>query len=158
MEDSAKEFKDLGQTYDFEQKLKHKNNPNMLKTNSEDYLVIDTDDVLSEKRFLKSTGINKELGEMFRNKYEILPNLADDFDLIYPPWYSERVNIEKIIIEEGVTTIGNSAFYKSGITSLHICKSVSESENPIPRRSFLQRGTSTTIRECFSRECWRLTE
>ncbi len=50
---------------------------------TDEYIVIDTDEVLSEKRFIKSKGINKELGEMFRNKYEKFPNLADDFDLIY---------------------------------------------------------------------------
>ena len=66
--------------------------------NSEDYLVIDTDDVLSEKRFLKSDGINKELGEMFRNKYETLPNLADDFDLIYKEILEYCKDINKTIV------------------------------------------------------------
>ena len=51
--------------------------------NIDDYLVIDTDDVLSDNRFKEATGINKELGEHFRNKYEQLPNLGDDFDLVY---------------------------------------------------------------------------
>ena len=51
--------------------------------NNEEYVIIDTDEVFSEKRFLESKGINKELGELFRSKYEVLPNLADDFDLIY---------------------------------------------------------------------------
>ncbi len=51
--------------------------------NSTNYLIIDTDDVLSEKRFNNSTGINKELGEYFREKYEILPEIGNDFDLIY---------------------------------------------------------------------------
>lgn len=66
--------------------------------NSEDYLVIDTDDVLSEKRFLKSDGINKELGELFRNKYEKLPNLADDFDLIYKEILEYCKDINKTIV------------------------------------------------------------
>ena len=51
--------------------------------NSNDYLIIDTDDIFSEERYIKSDGINKELGEYFRNKYEILPNCGDNFDLIY---------------------------------------------------------------------------
>jgi len=51
--------------------------------NSDEYEIIDTDDVFSEKRFKEANGINKELGIYFRNKYENLPNLADDFDLIY---------------------------------------------------------------------------
>ncbi len=51
--------------------------------NSDNYLIIDTDEVFSEKRFLKSKGINKELGEYFRSKYEVLPEVGNDFDLIY---------------------------------------------------------------------------
>ena len=51
--------------------------------NSDEYLIIDTDDIFSDNRFKDSTGINKELGEYFRNKYEVLPNCGDDFDLIY---------------------------------------------------------------------------
>jgi adenylate kinase family enzyme len=51
--------------------------------NSQEYLLIDTDDIFSDERFNKTSGINKELGEYFRNKYETLPNCGDDFDLIY---------------------------------------------------------------------------
>ena len=51
--------------------------------NDDRYLIIDTDEIFSENRFEKTKGINKELGEYFRNKYEKLPNCGDDFDLIY---------------------------------------------------------------------------
>ena len=51
--------------------------------NSDEYLIIDTDEVLSEHRFENSSGINKELGDYFRSKYKELPNCGDDFDLIY---------------------------------------------------------------------------
>ena len=51
--------------------------------NNDEYLIIDTDDIFSIKRFLLSKGINKELGNYFREKYDVLPNLSDDFDLIY---------------------------------------------------------------------------
>ena len=51
--------------------------------NSDEYLVADTDEILSDQRFEKSMGINKELGEYFRKKYKELPNCGDDFDLIY---------------------------------------------------------------------------
>jgi dephospho-CoA kinase len=51
--------------------------------NSDEYLIVDTDEILSEHRFENSSGINKELGEHFRNKYKELPNCGDDFDLIY---------------------------------------------------------------------------
>lgn len=51
--------------------------------NTDEYLIIDTDEIFSEKRFNESTGINKELGLMFREKHSPLPNLIDDFDLIY---------------------------------------------------------------------------
>lgn len=51
--------------------------------NNEDYLIVDTDDIFKEERYKNTNGVNKELGEYFRNKYDILPNLHDDFDLIY---------------------------------------------------------------------------
>ena len=51
--------------------------------NTNEYLVIDTDDIFSDNRFKDSVGINRELGEYFRNKYPTLPNCGDDFDLIY---------------------------------------------------------------------------
>lgn len=51
--------------------------------NDDNYLVIDTDDIFSEKRFGKSNGINRELGIMFREKYKTLPNLYENFDEIY---------------------------------------------------------------------------
>ncbi len=47
------------------------------------YCIIDTDEIFSDKRFENATGINKELGIMFRDKYDVLPNLSEDFDLIY---------------------------------------------------------------------------
>lgn len=51
--------------------------------NTDNYIIIDTDDIFTEKRFSNSQGINKKLGEYFRNKYKELPNLHDNFDLIY---------------------------------------------------------------------------
>ena len=51
--------------------------------NSDEYLIIDTDEILSINRFKNSTGINRELGIHFRDKYDELPNLGNDFDLIY---------------------------------------------------------------------------
>lgn len=51
--------------------------------NTDNYLVVDTDDIFNEIRFEYATGINKELGIYFRNKYKELPSLSDDFDLIY---------------------------------------------------------------------------
>jgi len=51
--------------------------------NNDKYLIVDTDEILSDNRFNTSKGINKELGLYFRNKYTDLPNLSDDFDLIY---------------------------------------------------------------------------
>lgn len=49
----------------------------------DNYLIVDTDELLSEHRYKNSVGINKELGEYFRTKYDVLPDLANDFDLIY---------------------------------------------------------------------------
>lgn len=51
--------------------------------NSDQYLIVDTDDIFSDIRFENSSGINKELGEYFRNKYKVLLDLSNDFDLIY---------------------------------------------------------------------------
>jgi len=62
------------------------------------YVIVDTDEILSEKRFLRSSGINRQLGIMFRNKYEILPNLADDFDLIYKDILDYCSKLDKIIV------------------------------------------------------------
>ena len=66
--------------------------------NIDNYLIIDTDEIFSDKRFLNTNGINKELGLMFRNKYQILPNLSEDFDLIYKEILEYCKNIDKIIV------------------------------------------------------------
>ena len=66
--------------------------------NSDMYIVIDTDDIFSDKRFLNSVGINKLLGEMFRNKYKALPNLSDNFDLIYKDILEYCKNMKKTIV------------------------------------------------------------
>ncbi len=50
---------------------------------TDEFLIVDTDEIFSDNRFENSTGINKELGEYFRNKYNTLPNCGEDFDLIY---------------------------------------------------------------------------
>ena len=50
---------------------------------SNEYIIIDTDEIFSDNRFNKATGINKELGKFFRKKYKELPNCGNDFDLIY---------------------------------------------------------------------------
>ena len=47
----------------------------------DDYILVDIDEVFL--RFENAEGINKELGTMFRNKYKELPNICDDFDIIY---------------------------------------------------------------------------
>ena len=52
------------------------------------YIIIDTDEVFS--RFEKSKGINKEFGEYLRNKYDELPSLFDDFDLIYEDLFGNQ--------------------------------------------------------------------
>lgn len=65
---------------------------------SVDYEIIDTDDIFSDKRFLSATGLNKSLGEYFRNKYKELPNLSDDFDLIYNEIINYCKDIDKTIV------------------------------------------------------------
>ena len=65
---------------------------------NDEYLIIDTDEIFSDVRFLKTTGINKELGIMFRNKYNPLPNLFDNFDLIYNDIISYCKDLNKTIL------------------------------------------------------------
>lgn len=65
---------------------------------SEEYEIVDTDDVFNEKRFNESTGLNRKLGEYFRNKYKELPNLADNFDLIYNEIIEYCKDIDKTIV------------------------------------------------------------
>ena len=65
---------------------------------SEEYQVIDTDDVFSEKRFNETTGLNRKIGEYFRIKYKELPNLFDDFDLIYNEIIGYCKDIDKTIV------------------------------------------------------------
>ena len=62
------------------------------------YLVIDLDDILNDKRFENSEGINKELGEFFRKKYEVLPSSGDEFDLIYTEILDYCKKNNKIIV------------------------------------------------------------
>ena len=64
----------------------------------ENYLVIDTDEVLSEHRYINATGINKELGKMFREKYKQLPDLGTNFDLIYTNIINYCKDIDKTIV------------------------------------------------------------
>lgn len=66
--------------------------------NSEEYEIVDTDDVFSDKRFEESTGLNKKVGEYFRCKYKELPNLSDDFDLIYNEIIGYCKEIDKTIV------------------------------------------------------------
>ena len=64
----------------------------------EEYLVIDTDEILSINRFKNSSGINRELGIHFREKYDELPNLSNDFDLIYSEILEYCKDIDKTIV------------------------------------------------------------
>ncbi len=53
-----------------------------------------------------------------------------DYDYDYAPWYNRRDEIKAVIIENGVTSIGNSAFYYcTGLTSVTIPDSVTSIGN-----------------------------
>ena len=60
------------------------------------YVVIDTDEVFA--RYEKSSGINKELGTMFRSKYQQLPSLFTDFEMIYEDILDYCKDMDKTII------------------------------------------------------------
>lgn len=65
---------------------------------SDKYLIVDTDEIFSEQRYKNTTGINKKLGDYFRKKYKVLPNLTDDFDLIYKEIIEYTSKLKKIIV------------------------------------------------------------
>ena len=49
----------------------------------------------------------------------------EDYGYLVAPWYSSRSSIKKVVIESGVTSIGNYAFeYCDGLTSIEIPASV----------------------------------
>lgn len=66
--------------------------------NNDKFIIIDTDEIFSEDRFNKTKGLNKELGEYFRKKYEKLPNCGDDFDLIYKDILNYCSKYDKTIV------------------------------------------------------------
>lgn len=66
--------------------------------NNDNYIIIDTDEIFSEISHKNATGINKELGDMFRSKYNELPNLGNDFDLIYQDILNYCKDKNKIIV------------------------------------------------------------
>lgn len=66
--------------------------------NSDEYEIIDTDDILSDKRFYSSSGLNKKIGKHLRDKYNELPTLSDDFDLIYNEIINYCKDINKTIV------------------------------------------------------------
>ena len=70
----------------------------MNRFNSKDYLVVDTDDIFSDIKFEHSVGINRELGEYFRNKYQVLPDCFNNFDLIYQEIINYCQKYDKTIV------------------------------------------------------------
>lgn len=69
--------------------------------NSDSYLIIDTDDILNNSRLNNSSPINKEIGTYLRTKYQNLPNLHNDFDLIYQEIinYCQKYSDKIIVID-----------------------------------------------------------
>ena len=91
--------------------------------NSDEYLVVDTDEILSEHRFKNSNGINKELGNIFRNKYKKLPNCGDDFDLIYSEILDYCKKYDKTIVIDSAQfhCIKNINLLKGKIIIIRTC-------------------------------------
>ncbi len=98
--------------------------------NTDDYLIVDTDDIFSDKRFEHSKEINKNLGTYFRNKYKKLPSLSDDFDLIYNDILDYFKNTDKTIVID--------------CAQFHCCKDIN-----ILKGKFIMLRTS--IDECYKR-------
>lgn len=68
------------------------------KYNTNQFIIVDTDDIFNEKRFKSAQGINKELGKLFRKKYKELPNCSNDFDLIYKEIIDYCHNLNKTVV------------------------------------------------------------
>lgn len=68
------------------------------KFGSLNYEIIDTDIIFNDKMFEGATGLNRDLGLYFRDKYKKLPNLSGDFDLIYTDIIKYCKNIDKTIV------------------------------------------------------------
>lgn len=66
--------------------------------NSDEYEIIDTDEIFSETRYEKSSGLNKKIGGYFREKYNNLPSLMNDFDLIYKEILDYCKDLNKTIV------------------------------------------------------------
>ena len=66
--------------------------------NSDEYEIIDTDEIFSEIRYEKSSGLNKKIGGYFREKYDTLPSLMNDFDLIYKEILDYCKDLNKTIV------------------------------------------------------------
>lgn len=49
--------------------------------NDGNYIVIDTDEVFDQ--FERATGVNREYGEHIREKFDVLPELIEEFDMYY---------------------------------------------------------------------------
>lgn len=67
---------------------------------SDEYLIVDTDEIFSEIRFANSSGINRELGEYYRKKFDELPDMGYKFDLIYKEIldYCKKYYKDKIVV------------------------------------------------------------
>jgi len=70
---------------------------NQYKDN-DNYVIVDTDEIFNDERFKKTIEINKELGIMFRKKYQKLPSLYEDFDTIYQDILNYLKDCNKTII------------------------------------------------------------
>ena len=86
---------------------------------------------------------------------------SDFSDSSDQPWYSYSDRIRKIIIQEGITSIGDSAFYGSGALSVEIPASVTSIGSNAFRNSALiyasVPGSVKTIGDSAFRECSNLT-
>jgi len=89
--------------------------------NDDSYIVIDTDEVFS--RYENATGINRILGNYFRDKYTTLPDICEDFEFVYEEILNYFKDSEKTIIIDSAQfrNIKNISKIKGEIIIMRTC-------------------------------------
>ena len=91
--------------------------------NNDDYLVIDTDEFISDNMFNISKGIAREIGIYLRKKYKKMPTLESNFDNIYNDILDYCSKYQKTIVIDSAMfhAIKNINILKGEIIIIRTC-------------------------------------